>query len=157
MTTEFDLTIELPTRTFLHTKAQGVILPAVRADVEILPDRAPSVFVLDYGLLQILSSKGEVLDKYFIYSGLADVAQDKCKVMTQDIVPFSDISISSAKEKAAAARDENERLFYSMIVNYLVGTRKRYLRTLNVFSRKKGKVVFRKPKESGVSPEQAGE
>ncbi len=134
-----------------------MILPAVRADVEVLPDRAPSVFVLDYGLLQILSSKGEVLDKYFIYSGLADVAQDKCKVMTQDIVPFGDVSISSAKEKAAAARDGNERLFYSMIADYLVGARKRYLRTLNVFSRKKGKIVLKKPKPVDLPPEPVGE
>ena len=157
MSNDFDLTIELPTRTFMNRNVQGVILPAVRADVEILPDRAPSVFVLDYGLLQILTAKGEVLDKYFIYSGVADVAQNKCKIMTQDIVPYSDISISSAKEKVVAARDENERLFYTMIVNYLVGTRKRYLRTLNVFSRKKGKMTFKKPKETTVPPEQAGE
>lgn len=157
MSNDFDLTIELPTRTFLNTKAQGVILPAVRADVEILPERAPSVFVLDYGLLQILSAKGEVLERYFIYSGVADVAENSCKVMTQDVVPYGDIGIASAKEKMAAAKDDNERLFYAMIVNYLVGTRKRYLRTLNVFSRKKGKIVFKKPKPADVPPELAGE
>lgn len=145
MSNDFDLTIELPTRTFLNTKAQGVILPAVRADVEILPERAPSVFVLDYGLLQILSAKGEVLERYFIYSGVADVAENSCKVMTQDVVPYGDIGIASAKEKMAAAKDDNERLFYAMIVNYLVGTRKRYLRTLNVFSRKKARLFLRSP------------
>ena len=77
MTTEFDLNIELPTRNFLSTKAQGVILPAVRADVEVLPDRAPSVFVLVDGVLQVLSARGEVLNKYFVYSGVADVAPTK--------------------------------------------------------------------------------
>ncbi len=157
MSTEFNLTIELPTRTFLNTKAQGVILPAVRADVEILPDRAPSVFVLDYGLLQLLSAKGEILERYFIYSGVADVSDNYCKVMTQNIIAYNDISIASAKEKLAVAKDENERLFYAMIVNYLVGTRKRYLRTLNAFARKKGKFVLKKPKPINDSSEMAGE
>ena len=77
--------------------------------------------------------------------------------MTQDIIAYNDISIASAKEKLAVAKDENERLFYAMIVNYLVGTRKRYLRTLNAFARKKGKFVLKKPKPINDSSEMAGE
>ena len=146
MSNEFDLSIELPMRTFWQGKVSAAILPAVRADVEILPERAPSVFVLDYGLLQILNAKGEAVKRFFIYSGVADIAQNKCRVMTQNILPYEEINIAQAKDKMTTAEDECERLFYKMIVNYLVGSRKRYLRTLNIFSRRKdGKIVLNKP------------
>lgn len=150
MNTDFNLSIEFPTRNFLNIKVQGVILPAVKADIEILPDRAPSVFVLDYGLLRILSAKGEVLQQYFTYPGVADVATNECKVMIQDAISYKDITIQSAKECLNNAKDENERLFYSMIVDHLLGVRQRYLRTLNVFSRKGNKWVFRRNRKGNT-------
>ncbi|MFR8207347.1 MAG: hypothetical protein ACLU99_14380 [Alphaproteobacteria bacterium] len=57
MANEVHLTIALPSQVFLETEVASVLLPAVRADVNILPERAPSVFTLDYGVLQILRTR----------------------------------------------------------------------------------------------------
>ena len=144
MSNEVRLTIELPTGIFLEKNVPGVILPAVRAPIEILPDRAPSVFVLDYGVVQVTGRGMDTREKYFIYSGMADVAENHCKVMTQAVVAASEVNVNTARELAEKAGDENERLFYEMIVDHLRGVRRRYLRTLKVFAKKSGRLVIRK-------------
>ena len=78
---------------------------------------------------------------------MADVAQNQDKGMEQNIVNYNEVSLQSAKDKMDATQDEDERLFYQMIFDHLRGTRHRYLRTLNVFSRKGGRGIFkRRPK-----------
>lgn len=144
MSNEVKLTIELPTGIFLEKNVPAVVLPAVRAPIEILPDRAPSVFVLDYGVVQVTGRGMDTKEKYFIYSGMADVAENHCKVMTQEVVAASEVNVNTAKELAEKARDENERLFYEMIVDHLRGVRRRYLRTLKVFAKKSGRLAIRK-------------
>lgn len=144
MSNEVRLTIELPTGIFLEKNVPGVILPAVRAPIEILPDRAPSVFVLDYGVVQVTGRGMDTREKYFIYSGMADVAENHCKVMTQAVVAASEVNVNTARELAEKARDENERLFYEMIVDHLRGVRRRYLRTLKIFAKKSGRLAIRK-------------
>lgn len=144
MSNELKLTIELPTGIFLEKDVAGVVIPAVRAPIEILPDRAPSVFVLDFGVLEIAGRGSAQKEKFFIYSGAADVAQNHCKIMTQQIVPAADITINQAKELAENAHDEVERLFYEMIVDNMRGARRRYLRTLQIYARKSGRLAFKK-------------
>ncbi len=141
---DIKLTIELPTGIFLEKQVPGVVLPAVRAPIEILPDRAPSVFVLDYGVVQVTGRGTDTKEKYFIYSGAADVAENHCKIMTQEVVAASEINVNLAKELAEKAQDENQRLFYEMIVDHLRGVRRRYLRTLKVMGKKSGRWVLRR-------------
>ena len=64
--------------------------------------------------------------------------------MTQEVVPATDITINQAKERAENAHDEVERLFYEMIVDNMRGARRRYLRTLQIYARKSGRLVFKK-------------
>ena len=143
MSNDIKLTIELPTGVYLEKQVPALVLPAVRAPIEILPDRAPSVFVLDYGAIEITGKGANGKDKYFIYSGTADVAENHCKIMTQEVVSASDINVNLAKEKMAAAQNENERLFYEMIIDHLRGVRRRYLRTLQLLRKRKGRWAFR--------------
>ena len=132
------LTVAVPDRVYLEENVASVILPAVRADVNILPDRAPSIFVLDFGVLQILNANGSLKQRYFVQSGVAEIADNNCKVMIQGILPFDDINPHMAKKRVEAAENEQDRLFYQMILDYLRGIRRRYLRTLNLFSDKSG-------------------
>lgn len=139
MDNEVKLTLIIPSKVYLEEKCASVIIPAVRADVDILPGRAPSVFVLDFGVVQILDRNGAVKDRYFIQSGMAEIAENNCRLMTQGIVPFSDINPHEAKKKVESAENEQERLFYQMILDYQRGIRRRYLRTLHLFSDKSGR------------------
>ncbi|MBQ9732209.1 MAG: F0F1 ATP synthase subunit epsilon [Alphaproteobacteria bacterium] len=147
MSNDIKLTIELPTGVVVERQVPAVVLPAVRAPIEILPDRAPSVFVLDYGAVEITGKKGEVQDKYYIYSGAAQVAENQCRIMTQNMVAAADINVNKAKELMDNAQNENQRLFYEMIIDHIRGVRRRYLRTLQAMRKKKGRWAFRKRKD----------
>lgn len=138
MANQVELSIALPSHVYLEQKVDSVLLPAVRADVDILPDRAPSVFILDYGVVQILGRDGQPKARYFIKSGVADIANDQCRVMTSFILPFDDITPHLAKKKLEEVDDEDDKLFYEMVLDYQRGIRRRYLRTLNLFSDKSG-------------------
>lgn len=147
MSNDIKLTIELPTGVVVERQVPAVVLPAVRAPIEILPDRAPSVFVLDYGAVEITGKKGEVQDKYYIYSGAAQVVENQCRIMTQNMVAAADINVNKAKELMDNAQNENQRLFYEMIIDHIRGVRRRYLRTLQAMRKKKGRWAFRKRKD----------
>lgn len=136
MENEVELTIALPSQVYLTKKVPEVLIPAVRADVDIIPGRAPSVFVLDYGVVQILGHDGTAKERYFIKSGAADIADNKCMVLTQKVVPYDSITPHDAKKAVENAENEDEKLFYEMILDYQRGVRRRYLRTLNIFSSK---------------------
>ncbi len=138
MDNEINLTIAVPSKIYLEEKVASVIVPAVRAAVNILPSRAPSVFVLDFGVLEILNDNGGVKKRYFVQSGMAEVAGNNCKVMVQGIVPFEEVDLRAAQKQIETAENEQEKLFYQMILDYQKGIRRRYLRTLNMFSRKSG-------------------
>lgn len=138
MDKEINLTIALPAKVYLEEKVSSVVIPAVRAAVDILPNRAPSVFVLDFGVLEILNGDGSLNKRFFVQSGMAEIANNNCKVLVQGIVPFGEIDVKAAQKQVGTAQNEQERLFYQMILDYQKGIRKRYLRTLNLFSRKSG-------------------
>ena len=137
MAKEIKLSVATPSKTYLETDVASVIIPAVRADVNILPQRAPSVFVLDFGVLQILDAEGAVKSKYFIQSGMAEIADNQCKVMTQGVIPYEDITFDEAKKRIETAQDEQGRLFFQMILDTQLGIQKRYLRTLKFFTFKR--------------------
>ncbi len=153
MNNELKLSIILPAKVYLEEKVASVIIPAVRAEVDILPDRAPSVFVLDFGVLQILDRNGTLKKRYFIQSGVAEVADNHCKVMTQGCVPYDSITPAIAKKKVEEAENEQGRLFFSMILDYQRGVRRRYLRTLQLYSKKKKRFKTQKEVKSEVKPE----
>ena len=151
MAKDVNLTIVLPAKIFLQEKVGSVIVPAVRADVDILPNRAPSVFALDFGLLQLLNENGSVKSKYFIQSGMAEVVDNECKVMTQGIIS-ADITAHEAKKRLDMAENEQMKIFYQMILDYQRGVRRRYLRTLQLYSKKlKKKKNLKAAKSNNIS------
>lgn len=136
MVHEVNVSIILPARTYLQEKAASVVIPAIRADVDILPDRAPSVFALDFGLVKLLNSNGTLKDSYFIQPGMAEITDNECKIMTQGVISAKEVSMRDAKQKLAEAESEQMKLFYQMVLDYQRGARRRYLRTLQLYNKK---------------------
>ena len=136
MVNEVNVSIILPARTYLQEKVASVIIPAVRSDVDILPDRAPSVFALDFGLVKLFNHNGSLKDSYFIQPGMAEVADNECKIMTQGVISAKEVSAYDAKKKLAEAESEQMKLFYQMVLDYQRGARRRYLRTLQLYNKK---------------------
>jgi len=105
------LRIELPNAVMPEMEANGVIIPAVAGDVTILSERAPSVYALDYGMVQLLDANMKPFAKYYISAGVADVAQGEIKLMTGQVLKADEVTKSEAEVKA-----QND-VFYQMIVD----------------------------------------
>ena len=133
---EVNVSIILPARTYLHDTVASIVIPAVRADVDILPDRAPSVFALDFGLVKLFNQNGTLKDSYFIQPGMAEIANNECKIMTQGVISAKEVSAYDAKKKLAEAESEQMKLFYQMVLDYQRGARRRYLRTIQLYNKK---------------------
>ena len=136
MANEVNVSIILPARIYLQEKVSSVILPAIRADVDILPDRAPSIFALDFGLVKLLNQNGTLKDSYFIQPGMAEIADNECRIMTQGVISAKEVSAHDAKKKLAEAESEQMKLFYQMVLDYQRGARRRYLRTIQLYNKK---------------------
>lgn len=134
MAREINLTIALPGKVYLEEKVSSVVVPALKAAVNVLPDRAPSVFVLDYGALDILDEMGKLQKRYFVMAGVAEVAENNCKVMVQGIVPFENMDAKKAQTLVEDAQNAQDRLFYQMISNYYNGVSKCYLQNVQTVS-----------------------
>lgn len=114
------LRIETPDSNCLELEANGVIIPAAQGDITILSERAPSVFSLDYGVVQLLNADLKVKDKYYITSGAADVANGVIKLMTGRILHADKIS----KDEALAKAESD--VFYRMIADKLENKTEKY-------------------------------
>ena len=96
-----------------------VQLPVAGGSVTVLPDRAPTLFLLADGLLKVLDKEGKPLERYFIKRGVADVARNRCAVSTEKVVAFDKIDLPRAAEKRDEAILPDDKVFYQMIVDYL--------------------------------------
>ena len=108
-----------PFKIFRTASVDRVQLPAVGGSVTILPERAPTLFLLTNGLLQILDEDSKPVERYFIKGGVADVARNRCAVSTEKVVSLDKITLVRAAEKRDAAILSDDKDFYQMIVDYL--------------------------------------
>ena len=113
------LTIALPYDVIYREKAGKVLLPAAVADVLILEERAPSVFLLRDGVLRLFSADDKEIGAFFVKGGVADVAADQCAVSTEAAIAIKDITEEAAAKQAEDAEREDDKRFYQMIAGYL--------------------------------------
>lgn len=111
------LTIFTPKKTALNRKVYRVVLPYGNTNLTILEDRAPTSLVLHAGILQILLDDNSVEEAYFIDKGVADIADNECKISTAHLVPYNNISVEEATELAEQEPQNAE--FYETVVKTL--------------------------------------
>ena len=117
MAKQIELTLSKPYSLTFVEMVDRVILPAVKGDITILPDRAPIQLMLRDGLMQILDAQGKSLRKYFIKGGVVDINANKCLVAAEDSFEFESISLHQAEVLLEREElHEGDKDFYQMIV-----------------------------------------
>ena len=97
--------------------ASKVVLPGVKGNITILPERAPTLILLGCGLLQVLDKNNEPQQRYFIKNGVADVARNRCAVSSEKVVDLNKITLERAVEKRDQALHQDDKDFYQMIID----------------------------------------
>lgn len=87
-----NLKIYTPDKLFMERAVHRVVIPGVDGDLTVLPRRAPIVMMLTNGYVQILDERANIMGKFFIRGGIADIADDICAISTEGVVSEDDIS-----------------------------------------------------------------
>lgn len=107
-----------PEKTVQEGKAWGVVLPTGEINLTVIAGRAPSLVLLEDGLLQIVDESGRALKNFLVRKGMATIADDACMVVSETILPSEAVSLDEALEKAKT--DD----FYQVVAEYLVSVKK---------------------------------
>lgn len=111
--------ISRPYKIFSTKKVSAVVIPAVNGNVTILPDRAPTMFLLENGIVELLDSYLKPIERLFIKGGLADVARNRCAISSEKVVSVDNINLEKAERKRDAALHEEDKAYYQMIIDKL--------------------------------------
>ena len=120
------LTIELPDKVLKQEEAYGVIIPAKGGDITILSQRAPSVFVTDFGAVRLIDEIGKERKKYFVSAGMADVAAGVLHLLASKVEEAEGLLLSDVIRNKDAAIQADEKMFYQMVGDHLQNKRGHY-------------------------------
>ena len=120
------LTIELPDKVLKQEEAYGVIIPAKGGDITILSQRAPSVFVTDFGAVRLIDEAGKERKKYFVSAGMADVAAGVLHLLASKVEEAEGLSLQEVIHRKEAALADDEKMFYQMVEDQLQNKRGHY-------------------------------
>ena len=92
---ELQCVVVTPEQTELDVQAESITLPMCDGEMGILKDHSPVVGRLGYGVLRIRSAQAET-QTYFIEGGFAQVASNVVSVLTDRLLPLSEITGDAA-------------------------------------------------------------
>lgn len=119
MAEDITLTVANPMEIVLDTTTPRVMLPSVNGYITILPQRAPMILQLQNGLMQLLNDQGKPTARYFVRRGVANIAENKCTVSTEELIEFSKISLAEAEDAAENKKWPAQREFYAKVAEIL--------------------------------------
>lgn len=116
MSDDITLKILTPEKCAVNRKVYRAVLPAGKTNLTLIDGRAPTSLLLNNGILQILNEDDETETAYFIAGGIADAAENVCKISTPKCLAVSAIT----KEKALEMEEKEPQHaeFYEMIAHY---------------------------------------
>ena len=95
-----------PEKTLFDEVVDFVALPLYDGELGVLPGRAPLIGRLGYGELRTKSA--EVVRRYFVDGGFAQVRRDVVTVLTQRAIPASQLDAAAAARSLEAV--DNQRV-----------------------------------------------
>jgi F-type H+-transporting ATPase subunit epsilon len=84
-----------------------VVIPGTEGDLGILPGHSKLITGLRGGLVDIYQ-KNKITDRFFVSGGFAEVTEDRCSVLADDITRQSDLNMQTAETALANAKEAYE-------------------------------------------------
>jgi F-type H+-transporting ATPase subunit epsilon len=96
------LEIISPERLLLARQVSMVVIPGTEGDLGILPEHSKLITSLRGGVIDIYEHD-EIIDRFFVSGGFAEVTEDRCTVLADHIMKLSEIDRDTATDQLAAA------------------------------------------------------
>jgi F-type H+-transporting ATPase subunit epsilon len=103
------ITLEIisPEKLLLSRPVDMVVIPGTEGDLGILPGHSKLITGLRGGLVDIYQ-KNKITDRFFVSGGFAEVTEDRCSVLADDITRQSDLNMQTAETALANAKEAYE-------------------------------------------------
>ncbi len=116
MSKKISLKIYTPEKLAFDKDVYRVVLPDGRLNLTVIEDRAPTSLILEAGVLQILDEAENPVERFFIDTGVVDIAQNTCTISTLHFIKTDKIDEKKAQELATSELQATN--FYQMIIKY---------------------------------------
>lgn len=112
MALDIALKIYIPEKLALDKKVHRVVLPSGGKTLTVIKGRAPTLMVVDMGLVQILDEQDKTIEEYYVSGGAADIKDDSCAILTEAVIKSTEIDLA----KAQLLYDEFANPFYKWLI-----------------------------------------
>lgn len=102
--TTFSFDLVTPDRLLVSRAVTMVTVPGEDGDFGALAGHAPLVSGVRTGTITILEDSGQT-DRYFVAGGFAEVSAERCTVLAEIAVPFSEMSRDELQAEATRLKD----------------------------------------------------
>ncbi len=79
-----------PERLLVSRAVEMVTVPGTEGDFGVLPGHAPLVSSLRVGVLDVRTDAATA-ERYFVAGGFAEVSPERCTVLAEEAIPFSEM------------------------------------------------------------------
>lgn len=107
MTDKLNFSLVSPARELFSGQVDHVIAPGCEGEFGVLPNHAPFMSTLRSGRLRIID--GDVVHRYFVHGGFADVTPDGLTVLAEEAIRLEDLNAEGIREAIAEAEIARQR------------------------------------------------
>jgi F-type H+-transporting ATPase subunit epsilon len=100
------ITLEIisPAKLLLSRPVDMVVIPGTEGDLGILPGHSKLITGLRGGLVDIYQNN-KITDRFFVSGGFAEVTEERCSVLADDITAKSDLNLQKAETALTEAKE----------------------------------------------------
>ena len=105
-TTLFELVS--PEKLVLSKEVSMVVVPGAEGLFGVLPRHASMLSTLAPGVINVYDGDS-VTDSLFVVNGFAEVTEERCTVLAEEVIPVEDIDTEKYEKQIEALKDEASR------------------------------------------------
>ena len=97
-----DLEIVSPEKSLLSRPVDMVVIPGTEGDIGVLPGHSKLITSLRGGLVDLYEND-RITDRFFVSGGFAEVTEERCTVLADEIITLADLDSGKASAALTAA------------------------------------------------------
>lgn len=97
-----ELEIVSPARLVLSRPVDMVVMPGYEGDLAAMENHAPMITLLRGGVIALYDG-ANVVSRFFVGGGFAEITPERCTILADDVVPVEELSAAGAQKNLEAA------------------------------------------------------
>ena len=94
-----------PEKLLSSGEAEMIVIPGTDGDFGVLRGHAPIISTIRPGQIEVHESASEIT-KFYITGGVCEVSSDRCNILADEAIPFSDLNKADLEERLSVAESK---------------------------------------------------